>query len=161
MIETQGFSDIPKFTSQSQEAEFWDNHDLGYDFLESMKPLTREVSPESQQFFNRGLEKCSRLDYEGAREDFSQALFIQPNYDDAYISRGIARFKLGDRQGAIEDYTQAIFINPDNADAYVSRAADFSDLGQNERAIDDCTQAIRINPEDSDAYYNRGNARRV
>jgi tetratricopeptide (TPR) repeat protein len=149
---------IPNFTNEAEEAEFWSTHELGDELLDSMEYEDDQIDPDAKYLYDLALERFSKKNYEGAINQFTQALFIKPNYDAAYICRGIAKSNIGDKQGAIEDYTKAIDINPRNADAYLSRAADYIDLDQIDQGINDCTEAIHINPNDSDAYYNRGNA---
>lgn len=120
MNEIQNFNEIPNFKNEHEEAEFWSTHELGSELLELMEQDGSEIAPAAKEFYENALERFRKGDYEGAMEQFTQALFVKPNYDEAYIARGIARSNLGDKQGAVEDYTIAIEINPNNADAYVS-----------------------------------------
>lgn len=158
MNKIHSLKEIPNFTNEAEEAEFWSTHELGDELLGSMDYENEQIDPDAKELYELALERFSNKNYEGAINQFTQALFIKPNYDDAYISRGIAKSNIGDKEGAIEDYTKAIEISPRNADAYISRAADYMDLGQIDKAIVDCSEAIHIYPNDSDAYYNRGNA---
>ncbi|BAY60156.1 serine/threonine protein kinase containing TPR domain [Calothrix brevissima NIES-22] len=114
---------------------------------------------DADTYKKEGKEKYDRGDYQGAIEDYNQAIKIHPDYADAYNNRGNAREKLGDYQGAIEDYNQAIKIHPDYADAYCDRGNARGNLGEYQAAIEDYNRAIKINPDDADAYCNRGNAR--
>jgi hypothetical protein len=45
MIEIQSWSEVPQFTSEAEEAEYWRTHSLGEDLLEQMRPLTDEGLP--------------------------------------------------------------------------------------------------------------------
>ena len=69
----------------------------------------------ARQFYDRGDDKREQEDYQGAIEDYTQAIRLKPDYVFAYITRGIARRKLEDYEGAITDYNQAIRLDPDNA----------------------------------------------
>ncbi|QOV23676.1 tetratricopeptide repeat protein [Anabaenopsis elenkinii] len=107
-------------------------------YLESLT-----VSPNAQFYFNRGLERSNLWDNQGAIDDFTQAIQIDPNLAQAYLNRGKARSDLGDKQGAIDDYTQAIKIDPNFAYAYNNRGNARSELGDEQGAIDDFVTAVR------------------
>ena len=83
---------------------------------------------------------------QGAIDDYTLAIKINPNYAKAYYNRGYVRKDLGDKQGAIDDYNQVIRINPNYAGAYNNRGNVRKDLGDKPGAIEDYTQAIKINP---------------
>ncbi|MFM5956144.1 MAG: tetratricopeptide repeat protein, partial [Dolichospermum sp.] len=46
-------------------------------------------------------------DKQGAIDDYTQAIKINPNYAQAYGNRGIAKAQSGDKQGAREDLQRA------------------------------------------------------
>ncbi|MCY7275518.1 MAG: tetratricopeptide repeat-containing serine protease family protein, partial [Phormidesmis sp. CAN_BIN44] len=70
---------------------------------------------------NRGATRADLGDKQGALEDYTQAIRLDPKSAAAYYSRGIVRFNLGDKQGAIEDSTQAIRLASKFAAAYSNR----------------------------------------
>jgi 1-deoxy-D-xylulose-5-phosphate reductoisomerase len=109
-----------------------------------------------EKFHNQGKEKANQKDYKGAIEEFNQALRINPNYENSYVSRGFCRFRLGDTQGAIQDYNQAIQLNPNHAKAYYNRGLARRKLEDKQGAIQDYSEAIRLNPNHARAYNNRG-----
>ena len=124
-------------------------------------PSTADNSAPStaEEFFERGLEKQDKEDYQGAIADYGQAIQLKPDYAVAYYNRGVTRRKLGDHKGAIADYNQAIKIKPDYALAYNNRGIARSDLGDYKGAIADYDQAIKLKPDYALAYNNRGIAR--
>ncbi|MEH2421534.1 MAG: tetratricopeptide repeat protein [Nostoc sp.] len=115
-------------------------------------------SPEMQvnNLLSQGQDKLDRRDYQGASEDYTQAIQIDPKNINAYIKRGHARHFLKDYQAAIKDYTQAIKIVPTNVTAYIKRGDAQYSLKKYQAAIDDYTEAIRLSPDSVDAYKNRG-----
>ena len=113
----------------------------------------------AKEFFNRAFGKYKQGDYQGAIEDYTQAIRLDPNYAIAYNNRGIARRKLGDLQEAITDYNQAIRLDPNFAGAYYGRGLARYNLGDLQEAIADYNQAIRLDPNHATAYNNRGLAR--
>ncbi|MFO0098199.1 MAG: tetratricopeptide repeat protein [Aphanizomenon sp.] len=115
-----------------------------------------ELSPRAAFYNNRGIVRDDLGDKQGAIDDYTLAIKINPNVAQAYYNRGVVRDDLGDKPGAIDDYNQAIKINPNYALAYYNRGNVRYQLGDKQGAIDDFNQAIKINPNYADAYYNRG-----
>lgn len=92
----------------------------------------------------------------GAINDFSQAIAIDPKNSMAYYNRGNARYDMGDKQGALADYNEAIQFNPYHANAYYNRGVVRYYLGDKQGAIADFTVSLHFSPNDIFAYYNRG-----
>ncbi|MEG4350916.1 tetratricopeptide repeat protein [Microcoleus sp. LAD1_D3] len=111
---------------------------------------------KAEDFLIQGEEKYRKGDRQGAIEDLSKAIQLNPNYAEAYYNRGILRYVSGDNQGAIADFNEVLRINPNLFQAYVNRGNARDDSGDSEGAIADYNEALRINPSDSKAYYNRG-----
>ena len=112
----------------------------------------------ANRLFNEGLEKLQIADYQGAIENFGQAIALSPRLEDAYVNRGNIYRKLGNYQGAIADYTQAIQLNPSFTYLHNSRGNVREELQDYKGAIADYTEAIRLYPEQSDGYRNLGSA---
>ncbi|MEG5042051.1 MULTISPECIES: tetratricopeptide repeat protein [unclassified Microcoleus] len=111
---------------------------------------------KAEDFLIQGEEKYRKGDRQGAIEDLSKAIGLNPNYAEAYYNRGILRYVSGDKQGAIADFNEVLRINPNLFQAYVNRGNARDDSGDSQGAIADYNEALRINPSDSKAYYNRG-----
>ncbi len=57
---------------------------------------------------NRGLKKLGLKDYEGAIQDFTEAIRLDPYSDEnLYYNRGLAKEELKDHEGAYKDYSKA------------------------------------------------------
>ncbi|MEH1824142.1 MAG: tetratricopeptide repeat protein [Nostoc sp.] len=123
--------------------------------LRSPKP----VRDAQQTLYQKGENKYEEGNYEGAIEDFNQAIKLDPQNALAYNRRGDAYYRLGDYEQAQADSSQAILLNPQDANAYFDRGFAFSELGKYKEAIADYTQAIKLNSKDAYAYYGRGLAR--
>ena len=83
--------------------------------------ITANANPLARQYFNQGVEKYQAGNYQGAIDDWSKAIEINPQNATSYYNRGYAKYKLQEYQGAILDYTKAIEINPQYANAYLNR----------------------------------------
>ncbi|WP_337885667.1 tetratricopeptide repeat-containing serine protease family protein [Fischerella thermalis] len=124
-----------------------------------LPPDVVAATPKADDFYIRAYNKYRQKDYKGAIADYTEAIRLNPKYDEAYNDRGIARSELGDKQGAIADYNTAIKINPNLAQAYNNRGIARSELGDKQGAIADYNSALKINPNYAQAYGNRGVAR--
>lgn len=113
----------------------------------------------AENLFRSGVEKARRQDYEGAIDDFSEVLDLNPEYIPAYYNRGLARSLLGQVEEAIGDYTEALEFNPEDIEAYNNRGILRYRLGDFKGAIDDYSEALERNPNKMNSYYNRALAR--
>ncbi len=73
------------------------------------------------KYFNSGIKRLEQGDYQGAIDDFTKAIEINPKLVGAYYNRAIARHQLQNYQRAIADFTKVIQINPKDAKAYKER----------------------------------------
>lgn len=95
--------------------------------------------------YNDGCNKLKAftLDYQGAIEDFSKAIQLNPKFVQAYENRGFARAHLQDYEGAISDYNQELeIINNDNIYPNHYKSSPFSDRGVAKYNLQDYRGAI-------------------
>ena len=119
------------------------------------------IKPDyADAFYNRGIARSKKDDWEGALQDFNGAIRLKPDFANALMNRGIARSKKGDVEGALQDYNAAIRLKPDFAEAFINRGNARSDKGDVEGALQDYNEAIRLKPDIAEAFHNRGDARR-
>ncbi len=104
---------------------------------------------------NRGQLLLSQGKLKEATKDFSCALLIKNDYEDALVNRGVAYNRLGMVNQAIADLREAIRLSPGYAEAYNNLGASYYSLGVFEMAIKYFTAAIKIRPDYVDAIYNR------
>ena len=119
-----------------------------------------ETMPNWLSLSNSASDKHNRSDYQGALQDYDQALSLNSEQFN-YVGRGDTKVALNDNKGAIADYDQAIKRNVNFLDlsaAYLGRGSAKFNLGDLKGAITDYGEAIRLYPEDVAGYLNRGNA---
>jgi tetratricopeptide (TPR) repeat protein len=71
--------------------------------------------------YNRGVTRYDLRDWDGAINDFDEALRLNPLRVMAWIKRGNARFNKGDLDEAINDFNQAIRLDPRSVIAWNNR----------------------------------------
>ena len=125
----------------------------------TVKPLSqRSESISAQTYFKWGNTKYYSQDYNGAFEDYTKSIRLEPN-SVVYFNRGLTSYRIRQYHAAISDYDVAIQIKSDFVQAYVNRGIVKRKLGQHFAAISDYDTAIRLKPDDFQAYYNRGLAK--
>lgn len=141
----------------------------------SQNPNANNSGQSSLVYYNQGHAYYKLGDYEGAIENFSKALRLDPNNAEAYVNRGNAYYQIAQNsgdpdkeyRGAINDFNQALRLNPQYAEAYFRRGLVRYEIAQYSKdpeqdykgAINDFDQALRLNPQDAEAHVNRGNVR--
>lgn len=131
-------------------------NDLG-DFSSAIVDYSKIIvtQPDPDTYYNRANARYSLKNYIGAKEDYENALKLDPNFIDALYSLGCTKFDLGDFEAAIKDFTQLIRLVPTEQKTYFMRAAAHDALEKYALALNDYTLAVLANPN-SDAYYKRG-----
>ncbi len=134
------------------------------DPLLAQEDLNRAIELDrtnADAFYYRGNIRYGLGDLQGALEDYTQAIDVNPEGAiKAFINRGSVRAELGDDEGAIADYDEAIQRDPNATAAYINRCLSRSNISEHQGAIADCTQAIRLEPNSVMAYQNRALVRR-
>ena len=77
----------------------------------------------------RGNSKIFLNNYQESILDFSKAIEINPNYENAYVNRGISRKNIKDFKGSIMDYEKALSINSKDAITFHNLALSKKEIG--------------------------------
>ena len=117
----------------------------------------------AKDFYDSGYKKAyeSNWDFKGAIEDYTKAIKLDPNYEEAYFQRANAKHSLKDYYGAISDYNKAI----GNGYAtfagtyYSSRAISKADLKDYKGAIEDLSKSIDLTSEGTYGCASKYNKR--
>jgi tetratricopeptide (TPR) repeat protein len=106
----------------------------------------------------RGTAKAQLHDNQGAIEDYTIAIELNPRLIIAYNNRGNLLQHLGNLDGALADFHIVLEINSQSPIAYNNRAIVYTQIGQFSAAIADYTKAIKLQPGFASVYNNLGNA---
>ncbi|XP_078324094.1 uncharacterized protein LOC111124594 isoform X6 [Crassostrea virginica] len=129
--------------------------------LQLYKPWRREPWPmeASECHFLIGMCHIELKGYHEAKDAFTSAVKINPNYAQALYQRGVAKMKLSSRglsREGIQDFNRALAINPRIFQAYLSRACYYGMKKNYTKAILNCNEATKLQPRSVRAYLYRG-----
>ena len=68
---------------------------------------------QAQALYGRGVVRLEQHKWQGAADDLTRCLAIEPRNADAYMARGMARKGLGDYSGLLADAHQAARLDPE------------------------------------------------
>jgi tetratricopeptide (TPR) repeat protein len=116
------------------------------------------VSAYQNPALDRGRERMSHGDYDGAVNALGEALGMNDKDAAAYLLRGECFFKLTNYKLAIQDLNSAIQYAPNNVRAYLIRGSCHASLGEDDSAIADYEGAIKEDPILARKYFRGGGA---
>lgn len=111
--------------------------DMGY-YLVSMEMFNRVASLKPNNYeawFLMGKSKFHLEDYEGAEQDCTRAILLNPYIKDIYELRAMCRIRMEKFDSAAVDYTSAIELDKDNRDFWFNRAYCYYRGGQRDIAL--------------------------
>lgn len=119
--------------------EFKESLDLAH--AQDPDPLAGE---NAQFFYDRGLVRANRGEYDAAISDFNACLRLAPGSGAAYFARGRAWGKNKAYLRGIRDLDRSIRIEPRAVEAYRVRGMYWMTLKDADRAIQDFNQFVRL-----------------
>ncbi|XP_022099054.1 uncharacterized protein LOC110983798 isoform X2 [Acanthaster planci] len=106
---------------------------------------------------NRGLMYFAQKDYRNAREDFAQAVKMDPRDPKIRHTLGLCCHKLNKLEDAVTVFTSALEVDMFFLDAYIGRGNAFMDYGHeitHQMARRDYERALHLNPQCLPARVN-------
>lgn len=169
----ESLSDSTAFLDYERALRLNPGHTLARHNLNAMKAkkvqtmsvedrLSQTISADSTMLYpylERAQQRYESKYYEGAEEDYTNALEIDGNNEEIWLGRGLAREKLKDYKGAFSDYTKAIELKEDFAKAWLNRGNVLLKQERYEDAIEDYNVALIYYSNYAIAFYNRAMAR--
>jgi len=148
-----------------------------------------ELNPASERtYYSRGILKQYILeDFQGAIEDYKEALNLSERDPGSLYNKGISNIKIGKYEDALEDFKKAYEYNiyneeyffaernlkmftdsmnilnaaiasdPRNANAYFKRGKQKTKVELYDAALEDFTKAIEFDPNNAQAFLYRAN----
>ncbi len=111
----------------------------------------------AKAFTYRGFSYLKKNQFDGAIEDFTRAIGLDPENAWALANRGNAYFNKREYDAAMQDYDAALRLNPVGyATLFYGRGSIYNANGDAAHAIEQFDAAIRLQPEFPEAFNNRG-----
>ncbi len=120
--------------------------------------LNRRSKKESKKYNTLGVTSFHNGAYELARDQFLQAVKLDPDFAEAHNNLGLAYTELNEEANATEAFTKAVELNPLLHAAYNNLGYAFYRQGNYEQAVEMYNEALGRSTSNSPAYTNLGNA---
>jgi tetratricopeptide (TPR) repeat protein/predicted Ser/Thr protein kinase len=150
---------------ETAEAELWEGRSL---FQEGrLREAAALLEAAAQRFPQHAQIRASigelrgaQGDWEGAIEELTEALRLDPTLPVARYNRAVAHRRLGDWESALEDLNEAIRQDPDDALSYAERGSLRAEhQPDHPGALEDLDHALRLRPDHAEYYFSRGTIR--
>jgi tetratricopeptide (TPR) repeat protein len=115
--------------------------------------LEQGGTPMLDVYLGRGHARLQQGDYLGARDDYSQALRLNPDAQ-TYCQRGWAYFFADAWRPAERDFEEALRLDRELGDAYTGRGLARVMLGQHGPAVVDAEEALKRKPATPERMHN-------
>lgn len=127
---------------------------------EALEELTRAIMESApgnpEPFKQRGFFRLMNSDPEGAIEDFTEVLLLDPEDLETWYYRGKANASLKNWDNAETDYSNSMEIGGPNAEVFLARGQARYISKKLDAALADFTMAIFHDQENPSGYYHRG-----
>jgi len=150
-------------TWEERFTKLFDRHEEILEALEDMRKQRdtdhgRTGQREAKKFNNLGVTSFHNGAYEMARDQFVQAVHLDPEFAEAYNNLGLAYTELDEEDKASEAFSRAIELNPELHAAYNNLGYIHFRKGDYDQAIEMYNAALGRSTHNSSAYTNLGNA---
>jgi len=121
---------------------------------------TRKFPPTTaEDFYALGMAEYEAKKYTEAARYLSQAIKLEPKWDDPHYVLALSLTELGKLEKAIAEFKQVLALalkDEPKILSYYNIGNAYSDLGEYEKAIDSYKQAIKLDPTLSKPHNNLG-----
>jgi tetratricopeptide (TPR) repeat protein len=104
-------------------------------------------------FYKSGREQVGLGNFAGAIQAYQEAIKIEPDFADVYLSLGHAYLKTQKPQEAIKAFKEAIRLKPEMEEAHYGMGLEYFRAGKMEEASKAFKKAVAVNPRMAKAHY--------
>jgi tetratricopeptide (TPR) repeat protein len=124
--------------------------------LPDLRRYAQKHPQDARGLYELGMAETIR-DRDRALQHFSQALEIDPHFDDARSARAVLNFQAGKFSQAVEDLELVRKREPNNASALDTLGECYFKLGRRQEALDTLSRAAQLAPNDPEVLmrYSR------
>ncbi|HKD35431.1 MAG TPA: tetratricopeptide repeat protein, partial [Pirellulales bacterium] len=127
---------------------------VGTEVLSS--PSDEKVSSEAREHYNKALELAKNRQAAAAKDEFTEALRIQPDYDTARSDFGKFLLDQGDTITASIVYRDGVKLHPNDSDAHNNYGVVLIRASDVAGARREFEKAIALKDENAQAHHNLG-----
>jgi serine/threonine protein kinase/lipoprotein NlpI len=122
--------------------------------IKSCDTLVKRGKPAPELYEFRGLAKEKLHDYQGAIEDLTLAIALDPENAGARARRGALYLVTDAPRSALRDFDKAIELDASSADALLGRGLALAALGKHREAVADAAKAMSMAEPNATRLYN-------
>ena len=116
--------------------------------LKLSKQLVVEFPDHPRVWNALGISNHMLMNYSAAKDNYTQAIYINPMFDSAYYNRGLNYQALGSYDYAIADYSKAISLYSKEKSYWTNRSSAYWAKGDKKKACSDARKAIELGYKD-------------
>jgi tetratricopeptide (TPR) repeat protein len=143
-------------TSKMTDIDTRPDYDQVTGEIEFHTSIISATPSDPKPYVKRGEAYFLLHEFDKAVADFTKAIKLDNQIDDAYFGRGMARGRQGLFDEGIADLTVYIERNPDSSLAYTKRGIRYLWKGDSESAARDMTKAVALDPNNAEAHDDLG-----
>lgn len=113
------------------------------------------LAQSARSYFRAGEEFHRSMNYEDAIDQYTKAIELDPEFDDAYINRARAYSQTGDHASAAVDFDRALAFNEKDHELYYLSAREWYLQGKSKVSLAKLNQAIERKRNFLEAYQLR------
>ena len=117
------------------------------------KVSTPDPHKAAYDFYKSGREQVGLGNFAGAIQAYQQAIKIEPDFADVYLSLGHVYLKMQKPQDAIKAFKEAIRLKPEMEEAHYGMGLEYFRAGKMEEASKAFKKAVTVNPRMAKAHY--------
>jgi len=108
-------------------------------------------------YYDRGNGHNYKREYALAAADYTKAIGLKPDYEQAYCNRGQVNDEMGNIDQALADLNTAIGLDKGDPIAYYDRGNLYYGQQKFDASLADYSEALRLKPDYENVFTNRGN----
>jgi len=112
----------------------------------------------AKKYFKTGEDFVEAENYKDAIDQFSKAIELESDYEDAYLERAKSKEKLGELENAAEDYKRLTAIEPKESEYYYNLGRLYFQVEKFEASIEPLSSAIELDKKYHAAFQYRSKA---
>jgi tetratricopeptide (TPR) repeat protein len=124
--------------------------------LASPAILSSQQIPKAEQHYRAGLQLEKQEKFREAASEFSKAIGINPEFEDAYYQLGISSLRAGDQAGAVRAMMQLSQLEPGNNQVRMDLGQVLAASGYYNDALALYLRALQLAPQDAKIRFNIG-----